>query len=403
MRTAPLRGARAPCPSGRSQSSSGTAAGCRPPTAAAARPSACARRARSAHLLRAPGQLGIGRAYVAGHARGGRPRRGAASCSTIGKPPPDRPRRAGALGARGGPRLRADAAAAAPPAAELRPRGRRHSAEARRARRAPPLRRRHRVLRAVPRRVDDLQLRDLLARRRRRSRRRSWRSSSWSARKLELSRASACSTSAAGGAASRSTPPRATACRWSGITLSEPQAALARRARRRGRARGPGRDPRDRLPRARAASRSTRSPASAWSSTWARRRSTSTRSSSRGCCGPGGRLLNHGIARAAAGRSRGGAVLRALRVPGRRAAAPLADPAGARARRVRDRPRRGLPRGLRARRCATGCDGLDEHLDEAVRLGGTERVRVWRLYLRAARNGFQTGFMSIYQVRCSLR
>jgi len=26
---------------------------------------------------------------------------------------------------------------------------------------------------------------------------------------------------------------------------------------------------------------------------------------------------------------------------------------------------------------------------------------VWRLYLRAARNGFETGFTSIYQVRAS--
>ena len=31
-----------------------------------------------------------------------------------------------------------------------------------------------------------------------------------------------------------------------------------------------------------------------------------------------------------------------------------------------------------------------------------ERVRVWRLYLRAARNGFETGFTSIYQARCHL-
>ncbi len=45
---------------------------------------------------------------------------------------------------------------------------------------------------------------------------------------------------------------------------------------------------------------------------------------------------------------------------------------------------------------------LDEHLDEAVALAGDERVRVWRLYLRAARNGFDTGFTSIYQVRASL-
>jgi cyclopropane-fatty-acyl-phospholipid synthase len=43
---------------------------------------------------------------------------------------------------------------------------------------------------------------------------------------------------------------------------------------------------------------------------------------------------------------------------------------------------------------------LDDNLDEARRLAGDERVRVWRLYLRAARNGFETGFTSIYQVLC---
>jgi cyclopropane-fatty-acyl-phospholipid synthase len=43
---------------------------------------------------------------------------------------------------------------------------------------------------------------------------------------------------------------------------------------------------------------------------------------------------------------------------------------------------------------------LDENLDEAIRLAGPERVRVWRLYLRAARNGFENGFLSIYQARC---
>jgi len=45
---------------------------------------------------------------------------------------------------------------------------------------------------------------------------------------------------------------------------------------------------------------------------------------------------------------------------------------------------------------------LDENLDEAIQLAGPERVRVWRLYLRAARNGFENGFLSIYQARCSL-
>jgi cyclopropane-fatty-acyl-phospholipid synthase len=43
---------------------------------------------------------------------------------------------------------------------------------------------------------------------------------------------------------------------------------------------------------------------------------------------------------------------------------------------------------------------LDDNLDEAIRLAGPERVRVWRLYLRAARNGFESGFTSIYQARC---
>jgi cyclopropane-fatty-acyl-phospholipid synthase len=45
---------------------------------------------------------------------------------------------------------------------------------------------------------------------------------------------------------------------------------------------------------------------------------------------------------------------------------------------------------------------LDENLDEALRLAGPERVRVWRLYLRMARRGFESGFLSIYQARCSL-
>ena len=42
---------------------------------------------------------------------------------------------------------------------------------------------------------------------------------------------------------------------------------------------------------------------------------------------------------------------------------------------------------------------LDDNIERATALAGAERVRVWRLYLRAARNGFETGFTSIYQVR----
>ena len=45
---------------------------------------------------------------------------------------------------------------------------------------------------------------------------------------------------------------------------------------------------------------------------------------------------------------------------------------------------------------------LDDNLPRAEQLAGGERLRVWRLYLRAARNGFVTGFTSVYQVKCLL-
>ncbi|MFL5824614.1 MAG: class I SAM-dependent methyltransferase [Solirubrobacteraceae bacterium] len=40
----------------------------------------------------------------------------------------------------------------------------------------------------------------------------------------------------------------------------------------------------------------------------------------------------------------------------------------------------------------------ESRYDQAVRLAGAERARVWRLFLHAARQGFQTGWASIYQV-----
>ncbi len=43
---------------------------------------------------------------------------------------------------------------------------------------------------------------------------------------------------------------------------------------------------------------------------------------------------------------------------------------------------------------------LDRNLEEAKRSVGAERVRIFRLYLRAARYGFRTGFLSVYQVLC---
>jgi cyclopropane-fatty-acyl-phospholipid synthase len=44
---------------------------------------------------------------------------------------------------------------------------------------------------------------------------------------------------------------------------------------------------------------------------------------------------------------------------------------------------------------------FEGRLEEAERLAGTERVRVWRLYLRAARNAFETGRNAVYQLLCS--
>jgi cyclopropane-fatty-acyl-phospholipid synthase len=47
-------------------------------------------------------------------------------------------------------------------------------------------------------------------------------------------------------------------------------------------------------------------------------------------------------------------------------------------------------------------ENLDRDLVTAERLAGPERLRVWRLYLRAARNAFLNGTISVYQVRASL-
>jgi cyclopropane-fatty-acyl-phospholipid synthase len=44
-------------------------------------------------------------------------------------------------------------------------------------------------------------------------------------------------------------------------------------------------------------------------------------------------------------------------------------------------------------------DRLDEHLEEAELLAGAERLRVWRLYLRAARHGFDVGYTAVYQIK----
>jgi cyclopropane-fatty-acyl-phospholipid synthase len=51
-----------------------------------------------------------------------------------------------------------------------------------------------------------------------------------------------------------------------------------------------------------------------------------------------------------------------------------------------------------ARTLSHWIERYEDHYEEAVRVAGEERARVWRLYLRAARQGFTTGWASVYQV-----
>lgn len=115
---------------------------------------------------------------------------------------------------------------------------------------------------------------------------------------------------------------------------------------------------------------------------------------------PGGRLLNHGITRLRHGDAEAGAFSERYVFPD---AAPLhlsrnllaLERAGFVTHHVEDF---GLDYAETLRHWYTN---LDANLEQATRLAGPERIRVWRLYLRAARNGFLSGFTNIYQARCS--
>jgi cyclopropane-fatty-acyl-phospholipid synthase len=115
---------------------------------------------------------------------------------------------------------------------------------------------------------------------------------------------------------------------------------------------------------------------------------------------PGGRVLNHGIGRLRVGDPEAGPFSERYVFPD---GAPLhlsriqlaLERAGLETEHVE---------GLRmdyAETLRNWAANIDANLDEATRLAGPERIRVWRLYLRAARRGFESGFISVYQVRCS--
>jgi cyclopropane-fatty-acyl-phospholipid synthase len=114
--------------------------------------------------------------------------------------------------------------------------------------------------------------------------------------------------------------------------------------------------------------------------------------------GPGGRLLNHGIARLTLGDPRGGPFTQRYVFPDG-APLPLSRMALAfeRAKLTIDHVEGFAPDYAETLR--HWYTRFDERLDEATRLAGSERVRVWRLYLRAARWGFLHDFTSVYQVR----
>jgi cyclopropane-fatty-acyl-phospholipid synthase len=120
----------------------------------------------------------------------------------------------------------------------------------------------------------------------------------------------------------------------------------------------------------------------------------------RNLLGPGGRLLNHGIARLTLGDPRGGPFTQRYVFPDG-APLPLSRMALAfeRAGLTIDHVEGFAPDYAETLR--HWYTRFDEHLDEARRLAGDERVRVWRLYLRAARWGFVHDFTSVYQVRAT--
>ena len=117
-----------------------------------------------------------------------------------------------------------------------------------------------------------------------------------------------------------------------------------------------------------------------------------------GLLSPGGRLLNHGIARLRHGDAEAGPFSERYVFPD---AAPLhlsriqsaLEAAGFETQHVE---------GYREhyeRTLTHWANNLDANLPRAEQIAGPERLRVWRLYLRAARNGFRSGFTSVYQVR----
>jgi cyclopropane-fatty-acyl-phospholipid synthase len=118
---------------------------------------------------------------------------------------------------------------------------------------------------------------------------------------------------------------------------------------------------------------------------------------------PGGRLLNHGIAKLMDFETTDEGAFSERFVFPDGVPLPLSRIAAAMERTgLVVRHVEGLPEDY-ARTLTYWIDSYESRYDEAVRLAGAERARVWKLYLRAARAGFETGWASVYQVLASKR
>ena len=116
---------------------------------------------------------------------------------------------------------------------------------------------------------------------------------------------------------------------------------------------------------------------------------------------PGGRLLNHGIAKLQDLDTRDEGAFSERFVFPDGVPLPLSriqralERAGLVTRHVE-----GLPNDY-YRTLSYWIESFDAHWDDAVRLAGIERARIWKLYLRAGRQAFETGWASVYQVLAS--
>ena len=347
-----------------------------------------------AHSLRAPGQLGLGRAYVSGGLEVDDLDAVLQLLDTWQPPPIERRGRLKLLGA--AVRACGLTRPPSPPAAELRPRGARHSAE--RDRRSV----RHHY--DVSNEFFELFLGESMA----------YSCAVFSrgaetledaqdakhelvCSKLALAKGSRVLDVGCGWGTFAIHAARRHGARVTGITLSEPQARLARR---RADEAGVGElvDIQVRDYRELAGERFDAISSIGMVEHVGETQIDAYAAALSGLLAPGGRLLNHGIARLRHSDPAAGPF-------SERYVFPDAEPLHL-SRVLLALERAGFEihhvEGFRddyAETLRHWARRLDERLDEARRLAGEERVRVWRLYLRAARNGFENGFTSIYQVR----